>query len=65
MPTKKKRTLNEYRQVKDTVYEVKNKSHKITDETEYTFSKKGLIKFLEDFEKTPESPVVFVNTLIP
>ena len=65
MPTKKKRTLNELRQVKDAVYEVKNKSHKITDETEFTFSKKGLIKLLEDFEKTPESAVEFVNTIIP
>jgi hypothetical protein len=63
MPTKKKRTLNEIRQVKDSVYEVK--SHQITDETEFTFSKKGLVKFLEDFEKTPESPTQYVNTLIP
>jgi len=65
MPTKKKRTINEYRQVKDAVYEVKKRSHEITDETEYTFSKKGLIKFLEDFEKTPESAIQYVNTLIP
>ena len=65
MPTKKKRTINEYRQVKDTVYEVKKQSHEITDDTEYTFSKKGLIKFLEDFEKTPESATQYVNTLIP
>lgn len=65
MPTKKKRTINEYRQVKDSVYEVKKQSHEITDETEYTFSKKGLIKFLEDFEKTPESARQYVNTLIP
>tara|TARA_Y100000766_G_scaffold131515_1_gene113075 strand:+ start:151 stop:348 length:198 start_codon:yes stop_codon:yes gene_type:complete len=65
MPTKKKRTLNEYRQVKDNVYEVNKISHKITDDTEFTFSKKGLIKFLNDFEKTPESAVEFVNTLIP
>lgn len=63
MPTKKKRTLNEIRQVKDSVYEVK--SHQITDETEFTFSKKGLIKFLKDFENTPESPDQYVNTLIP
>ena len=65
MPTKKSRTLNEIRQVKDSVYEVKNVSHQITDETEYTFSKKGLVKFLEDFEKTPESAKQYVNTLIP
>ena len=65
MPTKKSRTLNELRQVKDAVYEVKKVSHKITDETEFTFSKKGLIKLLEDFEKTPESAVEFVNTIIP
>lgn len=65
MSTKKERTINEYRQVKDTVYEVKKQSHKITDDTEYTFSKKGLIKFLEDFEKTPESATQYVNTLIP
>ena len=64
MPTKKK-DLNYYRQVKDAVYKVKKRSHEITDETEYTFSKKGLIKFLEDFEKTPESPTQYVNTLIP
>tara|TARA_B100001287_G_scaffold257020_1_gene242308 strand:+ start:1577 stop:1774 length:198 start_codon:yes stop_codon:yes gene_type:complete len=65
MPTKKSRTINEYRQVKDSVYEVKKVSHKITDETEFTFSKKGLVKFLEDFEKTPESANQYVNTLIP
>tara|TARA_B100001287_G_C22591128_1_gene485685 strand:- start:598 stop:795 length:198 start_codon:yes stop_codon:yes gene_type:complete len=65
MTTKKSRTLNELRQVKDTVYEVKKQSHEITDETEYAFSKKGLIKFLKEFENTPESAVEFVNTLIP
>ena len=64
MPAKK-RTINEYRQTKDSVYEVKKASHEITDETEYTFSRKGLIKFLEDFERTPESPNQFVKTLIP
>ena len=63
--TTKKKDLNYYRQVKDAVYKVKKQSHEITDETEYTFSKKGLIKFLKDFENTPESAVEFVNTLIP
>lgn len=65
MSTPKSRTLNEYRQTKDAVYEVIASSHQITDETEYTFSKKGLIKFLKDFERAPESAVEFVNTLIP
>ena len=46
---KKKRTLNELRQVKDTVYSNK-KVHGTTNKTEYVFSKKGLINLLEQYQ---------------
>ena len=71
----KKRTINELRQTKDAVYSNK-KTHGITDKTEYTFSKKGLIDLLEQYqveynrdsdipEETKEHIKDFVNTIIP
>lgn len=75
MTTKKKRTLNELRQVKDAVYSNK-KIHGTTDKTEYVFSKKGLIDLLEQYqveysrdanipEETKEHIRDFVDTIIP
>tara|TARA_Y100000361_G_C11140842_1_gene334960 strand:- start:142 stop:336 length:195 start_codon:yes stop_codon:yes gene_type:complete len=64
MPTKKKRTLAEYRQTKDSMY-TPPVSHKINNETKFTFSKKGLVKLLEDFRNVDELPEDFVNTIIP
>ena len=72
---KKKRTLNELRQVKDTVYSNK-KVHWTTNKTEYVFSKKGLINLLEQYqveysrdadipEETKAHIRDFVNTIIP
>tara|TARA_B000000441_G_C21689216_1_gene318493 strand:- start:894 stop:1034 length:141 start_codon:yes stop_codon:yes gene_type:complete len=40
-------------------------SHKINNETKFTFSKKGLVKLLEDFRNVDELPEDFVNTIIP
>ena len=72
---KKNRTLNELRQVKDTVYSNK-KVHGTTNKTEYVFSKKGLINLLEQYqveysrdadipEETKDHIRDFVNTIIP
>ena len=72
---KKKRTLNELRQVKDTVYSNK-KVHGTTNKTEYVFSKKGLINLLEQYqveysrdadipEETKDHIRDFVNIIIP
>tara|TARA_Y100000114_G_C11641178_1_gene269365 strand:- start:251 stop:472 length:222 start_codon:yes stop_codon:yes gene_type:complete len=72
---KKERTLNELRQVKDTVYSNK-KVHGTTNKTEYVFSKKGLINLLEQYqveysrdadipEETKDHIRDFVNTIIP
>lgn len=61
---KKERTLNELRQVKDTVYSNK-KIHATTPKTKYVFSKEGLIKLLEDYRNVDEMPEDFVNTIIP
>ena len=60
----KKRTLNEIRQTKDATY-TPPASHAITEETEYTFSKKGLINLLEQYRNVDELPEDFVNTIIP
>ena len=61
---KKERTLREYRQTKDSVY-TPPKTHKVNSESKYTFSKKGLIKLLEEYRNVDELPEDFVNTIIP
>ena len=60
----KEKGLNYYRQTKGFGYK-QPASHLITDETEYTFSKKGLVKLLEDYRNVDELPEDFVNTIIP
>ncbi|MAZ30863.1 MAG: hypothetical protein CMP57_02085 [Flavobacteriales bacterium] len=60
----KNRTLNEIRQTKDAIYKAP-KSHEITKDTTYTFSKKGLIDLLEQYRNADELPEDFVNTIIP
>ena len=60
----KEKGLNYYRQTKGFGYRQPT-SHLITDETEYTFSKKGLVKLLEDYRNVDELPEDFVNTIIP
>lgn len=64
MATTKKRTLNELRQTKDTVYS-NEKTHRTTAKTEYTFSKKGLVDLLQQYEDDSLNPSDFVDTIIP
>jgi hypothetical protein len=59
----KKRTLNELRQTKDTAYKAPY-DYKVTDETLFTFSRKGLRKLIEDFQSSNETVEQFVNSII-
>jgi hypothetical protein len=59
----KKRTLDELRQTKDTTYKAPY-DHKVTDETLFTFSRKGLKRLLEDFNSSNETVEQFVNSII-
>lgn len=59
----KKRTLNELRQTKEAVYKAPY-DYKVTDETLFTFSRKGLKKLIEDFKSSDETVEQFVNSII-
>lgn len=60
----KEKGLNYYRQTKGFGYK-QPISHKITEETKYTFSKKGLVDLLQQYEDDSLNPSDFVETIIP
>ena len=63
MATRKKRTMNELRQTKDTAY-TPPLSHVKTDNDVFKFSRLGLKKLIEDFQNSDESVEDFVNSII-
>lgn len=59
----KKRTLNELRQTKDATYKAPY-DYKVTNETLFTFSRKGLRKLIKDFQSSDQTVEQFVNSII-
>ena len=60
----KEKGLNYYRQTKGFGYK-QPISHTTTEKTEYTFSKKGLVDLLQQYDDDSLNPSDFVDTIIP